>query len=103
MNASDRHLSLLLPCVLQSAYKLRCGIKEYERATGGNPEGLGPLLCSAIAACNNSAKMAMRTIMLSGESSLEEVLVQMKSKSAQQWLVGLNCEGSMNSEESILA
>ncbi|KAL7542416.1 hypothetical protein ACHAXR_012139 [Thalassiosira sp. AJA248-18] len=113
VNASKRHdrISLLLPCVLQSAYKLRCGIYEYARATanmyevnlstydtsGQSDGGLGdfisakcPDLCPVISACNDSAKMAMKTLVESGDQ-LEDLLLRRKWNSMRQWLVGLNC------------
>jgi len=115
VNASKRHerLSLLLPCILQSAYKVRCGLHEYARATAnmyevnlstydksGKGDGLGcfiatkcPDLCPVISACNDSAKMAMKTLVESGDRSIEDVLLRRKWKGdMQQWLVGLNCE-----------
>jgi len=118
VNASKRHdwLSLLLPCVLQSAYKLRCGIHAYAKATAnmyevnlstydkssGNKgdDGLGcfiatkcPELCPILSACNDCAKMTMKTLVESGDRSLEDVLLRRKWKGdMQQWLVGLNCE-----------
>jgi len=104
-------LSLLLPCVLQSAYKLRCGINQYAEARAkaneinlstydksGQGDGLGcyiaaecPDLFLVISACNNSARMAMKTIVELGDRMLEEILLRGKWKGEmQQWLVGLN-------------
>lgn len=104
-------LSLLLPCVLQSAFKLRCGISQFAEAKAkadeinlstydksGKGDGLGcyivaecPDLFRVWSACNNSAKMAMRTIVELGDSMLEEILLRRKWKGGmQQWLVGLN-------------
>jgi hypothetical protein len=113
VNSSKRHdrLSLLLPCVLQSAYKLHCGINKYAEATaascgldlstygrtGGKEGGLGcfivaecPDLCPVISACKDSAKMAMNTLLASGDRSFEDLLSRRKWKGdVQQWLVGL--------------
>lgn len=69
-------LSLLLPCVLQSAFKLRCGINQYAEARAqaneinlsaydksGQGDGLGcyiaaeyPDLFLVLSACNDSAR-----------------------------------------------
>ncbi|KAL9186961.1 hypothetical protein ACHAXT_010681 [Thalassiosira profunda] len=112
VDALKRHerLSLLLPCVLQSAHKLRCGMQEYARATAsmyevnvatfateGKTDGQDvfiatkcPDLCAVIAACNDSARMIMKTLMESGVG--EKLLLQRKWKGdMQKWLVGLNC------------
>lgn len=115
VNASKRHdwLSLLLPCVLQSAYKVRCGIHEYAKATASmyevdlatyakssdmGDDGLGcfiaakcPELFPILSACNNCARMTTKTLVESGDRSLENVLLRKKG-GMQQWLVGLNCE-----------
>lgn len=109
VNATKRHerLSLLLPCVLQSAYKLRCGIYEYAQAKASiadvnvQPNENGrldrlqefivakcPDLCPVISACNDSAKMAMKTLVDSGER-LEDVLL--RNKAMEQFLIDLNC------------
>ena len=115
VDASKRHerLSLLLPCLLQSAYKLRCGVHEYARATAnmydinlstystnGEGDGLGNFivakcayLCPLISACNDSAKMALKTLLETGQHTLEDVLLRRKWKGdMQKWLVGLNCD-----------
>lgn len=105
------HLSLLLPCVLQSAFKLRCGINKYAEAKakvnevnlstydkGGENDGLAcfiaaecPDLLFALSACNNSARMAMKTIVELGDRMLEEILLRQKWKGdMQQWLDGLH-------------
>jgi hypothetical protein len=113
VNSSKRHdrLSLLLPCVIQSAYKLHCGIIQYAEATaasfgwdlsthdktGRKEDSLGcfivakcPDLCPVISACKDSAKMAMRTLAASGDRSFEDLLTRRKWKGdLQQWLVGL--------------
>jgi hypothetical protein len=112
VNASRRHdrLSLLLPCVLHSAYKLHRGIHEYAEATAaasgldlsthdttGRGDGAGcyiaaecPELCPVISACRDSAKMAMRILATSGDQSFEDLLLRRKWKGdLQQWLVGL--------------
>mmetsp|Transcript_17187 Transcript_17187/g.41218 ORF Transcript_17187/g.41218 Transcript_17187/m.41218 type:complete len:654 (+) Transcript_17187:286-2247(+) len=113
VNASKRHerLALLLPCVLQSAYKLRCGINEYAKATAdmyevnlstydksGKGDGVGSFieakcteLCPVLDACNDSAKMAMKALVESGDHSLEDVLLRRKWKGdMRRWLVGLH-------------
>jgi hypothetical protein len=112
VNSSKRHdrLSLLLPCVLQSAYKLHCGIIRYAEATaasfgldlsshdntGRKEDRLGcfivaecPDLCPVISACKDSAKMAKKTLAASGDRSFEDLLSRRKWKGdMQQWLVG---------------
>ena len=116
-NPSKRNerLSLLLPCVLQSAYKLTCGINDYAvatanmyevnlstYATSGKNDGVEcfiaakcPELLPVISACNNSAKMVMKTLLDSGDRSLEDVLLRRKWKGdIQQWLVELNCNNT---------
>ena len=113
VNASKRHdrLSLLLPCVLHSAFKLRCGMLEYARATaemngvnvsshdkGDKGDGLGsfialkcPQLCPVISACDDSAKMVIQTLMESGDRTLEYVLLRGSWRGdVQNWLVDLN-------------
>jgi hypothetical protein len=112
VNASRRHdrLSLLLPCVLQSAYVLHRGIHEYAEATAsmcgldlstydttGKGDGVGcyivaecPDLCPVLSACKDSAKMAMKILVASGDRSFEDLLLRRKWKGdMQQWLVGL--------------
>mmetsp|Transcript_23076 Transcript_23076/g.48649 ORF Transcript_23076/g.48649 Transcript_23076/m.48649 type:complete len:482 (+) Transcript_23076:1259-2704(+) len=108
VNASRRHerLSLLLPCILQSAYKARCGLLEYAKATANMREvylstydksdksdGLGrfiddkcPELCSTIEACNGSAKMAMKALLNSGDHSFEELLQRKWKGGMRKWL-----------------
>ena len=107
-------LSLLLPCVLQAAFELRCGIYDYARsaagvhgidvatrdASGKEDEALRsviaekyPGLCSVLAACNSSAKMVLTTLMDSGDRSLEDVLLRRQWKDGMQpWLVGMTCK-----------
>ncbi|KAL3765276.1 hypothetical protein ACHAW5_000277 [Stephanodiscus triporus] len=102
VNSSKRHdwLSLLLPCVLQSAYKLNCGINKYAEATArmcgldlstydktGKEDGLACYivaecsdLCPVISACKDSAKMAMKTLIASGDRSFEDLLLRRKWK-----------------------
>ncbi|KAK1741889.1 hypothetical protein QTG54_007462 [Skeletonema marinoi] len=101
-------ICLLLPCVLQSAYELRCGLFAYAKATAttyevklasfdktGRTDGLMQFieqkcsdLCPVISACNNSARMVIQT-----DRALEEVVLRMSWKGdMQRWLVGLNCE-----------
>lgn len=112
VNTSRRHdrLSLLLPCVLQSAYKLHRGIHEYAEATAsmcgldlstydttGKGDGVGCYiaadcrdLCPVISACKDSAKMTMKILVASGDRSFEDLLLRRKWKGdMQQWLVGL--------------
>ena len=112
VNSSRRHdrLSLLLPCVLQSAYELHRGICEYAEATAavrgldlstydrtGKGDGVGcyiaaecPELCPVISACKDSAKMAMKILLASGDRSFEDLLLRRKWKGdMHQWLVGL--------------
>eukprot|EP00984_Skeletonema_dohrnii_P012308 scaffold4981_cov103-Skeletonema_dohrnii-CCMP3373.AAC.3 len=109
-NIDKRHerICLLLPCVLQSAYKLRCGLFAYAKATAttyevklasfdktGRTDGLMQFieqkcsdLCPVISACNNSARMVIQT-----DRVLEEVVLRRSWKDdMQRWLVGLNCE-----------
>ncbi len=104
-------ISFLLPCVLQSAFKLRCGINQYAGAKAkanevnlltydksGKSDGLGcyiaaecPDLFIAKSACDNAAKMAMKTIIELGDRMLEEILLRRKWKGdMRQWLVDLN-------------
>ena len=99
-----RHLSLLIPCVLQSAYKLRCGIFEYAlfeaNATGANlstPDGNGllefigvkfPELMPVIVACDESAKMVIKCLYQSRD---EKVLLRFKGE-MQRWIVDLNSQ-----------
>jgi hypothetical protein len=101
-------ICLLLPCVLQSAYKLRCGLFAYAKATAatyevklasfdktGRTDGLMQFidqkcsdLCPVLSACNNSARMVIQT-----DRALEEVVLRRSWKGdMQRWLVGLNCE-----------
>lgn len=101
-------ICLLLPCILQSAYKLRCGLFSYAKATAimydvklasfdktGRTDGLMkfieqkcPDLCPVLSACNNSARMVIQT-----DRALEEVVLRRKWKADMQgWLLGLNCE-----------
>ena len=112
VNTSRRHdrLSLLLPCVLHSAYKLHRGIHEYAEATAsmcgldlstydtiGKGDGLGCYiaadcrdLCPVISACKDSAKMTMKILVASGDRSFEDLLLRRKWKGdMQQWLVGI--------------
>ena len=99
-----RHLSLLIPCVLQSAYKLRCGIFEYAlfeaNATGANlstPDGNGllefigakrPHLMPVISACDESAKMVIKCL---HQSRDEKMLLRWKGE-MQRWIVDLNSQ-----------
>ena len=97
-----------LPCVLQSAYKLRCGLLAYARATAtsnevklasfdetGRTDGLLQFieqkcsdLCPALSACNDSARMVIQI-----DRALEDFVLRRSWKNdMQQWLVGLNCE-----------
>jgi len=101
-------ICLLLPCILQSAYKLRCGLSAYAKANAiaydvkmasfdktGRTDGLMQFieqkcsdLCPVLSACNNSARMVIQT-----DRALEEVVLRRKWKAdMQQWLLGLNCE-----------
>ena len=101
-------ICLLLPCVLQSAYKLRCGLFVYAKAMAttyevklasfdktGRTDGLMQFidqkcsdLCPVLSACNNSARMVIQT-----DRALEEVVLRRSWKGDMQlWLVGLNCE-----------
>jgi len=116
VNASKRHdrLSLSLPCILQSAYKLRCGILAYAQVQAkmyevdlstydksDKGDGLGCFIATkcldlgpVISACNNSAKMAMKTLVETGDRTLEELLLRKWKGDMQKWLVELNCEDS---------
>lgn len=101
-------ICLLLPCILQSAYKLRCGLFAYAKATAatyevklssfdktGKTDGLMQFieqkcsdLCPVLSACNNSARMIIQT-----DRALEEVVLRRNWKGdMQKWLMGLNCE-----------
>jgi len=103
-------ICLLLPCVLQSAYKLRCGLFAYAKAMAttyevklasfdktGKTDGLMQFidqkcsdLCPVLSACNNSARMVIQT-----DRALEDVVLRRTWKGdMQRWLVGLNCEES---------
>jgi len=108
------HLSLLLPCILQSAYHLLSGVNDYATAIAnmyevnlstydksGKNDGLGafistkcPQLIPVLSACNESAKMVLKTMTESGGNSLEEVLLRRKWKEVgmKEWLVGLSCD-----------
>lgn len=115
VNSARRHerLSLLLPCVLQSAFKLRSGVFEYALAVAntngvnlttfeksGKGDGLStfiatkcPELHPLISACDNSAKMVIQTLTESGDRALEGVLLRGNWKAdMQKWLVELNCQ-----------
>ena len=115
---SKRHdrLSLLLPCVLGSAFKLRCGMLDYAVATAdtngdkissfdkdGKGDGVKsyiaaklPEISPVMLACDNSAKMVMQTIMECGDRALEGVLLRGSWKGEMQnWLVELNCQMSV--------
>jgi len=115
VNASkrDERLSLMLPCALQSAYKLRSGLHEYARATanmyevnlstydktngtksdGGLKDFIAakcPDISPIISACNDSAKMVKKAIDESGHRCLEDLLSTGKlNNDMQQWLIGL--------------
>ena len=95
-------MSLLLPCVLQSAYKLLGGINDYAAATAamnevnlkdGKDNGLEcyiadkcPHLRRVISACNDSAKMVLKTVQ-------PDVLLGRKwNGGMQRWLLDLNCK-----------
>ena len=102
-------LSLLLPCVLQSAYKLHCGISKYAEATAivsgqnlstydktGKEDGLGcfiiaecPELCPVISACKESASMIMKVLVESGDRTFEDFLFKRWNGDMQKWLVTL--------------
>ncbi|KAL3772524.1 hypothetical protein ACHAWO_002526 [Cyclotella atomus] len=101
-----KHLSLLMPCVLQSAYKLRCGIFEHAlfeaNAAGANlstPDGNGlyefieakhPQLKPVIAACDNAAKMVIKCLHDSGD---EKILLRSNWKGEMRsWIVDLNSQ-----------
>ena len=100
-------LSLLFPCVLQSAYKLHCGISKYAEATAilrgqnlstydktGKDDGLGcfilaecPELCPVITACKESARMIMTALVESGDKTFEDLLFKRWKVDMQKWLV----------------
>jgi hypothetical protein len=100
-------LSLLFPCVLQSAYKLHCGISKYAEATAivrgqnlstydktGKDDGLGcfilaecPELCPVITACKESARMIMTALVESGDRTFEDLLLKRWKVDMQKWLV----------------
>ncbi|KAL7522947.1 hypothetical protein ACHAWX_007690 [Stephanocyclus meneghinianus] len=98
------HLSLLIPCVLQSAFKLRCGIFEYAlfeaNQIGSNlstPDRSGlfefiaskcPELLPVISACDDSAKTVIKCLRETGD---ESVLLRFKGE-MKNWIVDLNCE-----------
>merc|ERR1712127_258226 len=105
-NKRHNRISLLLPCVLQSAYNLRCGMRERARAEanmsgvdlakhdeGGEGDDLGrfvaaycPDLRLVVAACDDAAKMALRVLVESGDRSLEELLQRKWKGDMQRWL-----------------
>ena len=113
VDPSKRHEwpSLPLPCILRSVHELRCGLHEHARATasmcgveltsyatdGDKDDGLSGFIASkcpdarrAISACDDCAKMAMKTLTELGDCSLEEVLLRRKWKGdMHRWLVGL--------------
>lgn len=100
-------LSLLFPCVLQSAYKLHCGIIKYAEATAivrrqnlstydktGKDDGIGffitakcPELCPVIFACKESARMIMKALVESGDKTFEDLLLKRWKGDMQKWLV----------------
>jgi hypothetical protein len=101
-----KHLSLLMPCVLQSAYKLRCGIFEHAlfeaNATGASlstPDGNGlfkfieakhPQLLPVVAACDDAAKMVIKCLHESGD---EKILLRSTWKGEMRsWIVDLNSQ-----------
>lgn len=108
MKRHDR-LSLLFPCVLQSAYKLHCGVSKYAEATAivrgqnlstydktGKDDGLGcfimaecPELCPVIYACKESARMIMKALVESGDKTFEDLLLKRWRGDLQKWLVTL--------------
>lgn len=83
----DELLSLQLPCVLQSAFKLRCGLHVYAKAVArlqdvslSNDQDVGefihskcPEILVAVEACDESARMAKKTILRSGDRSSEAI------------------------------
>jgi hypothetical protein len=97
-------------CSPVSAYKLHCGnstyyaeatanflrgldLSTYDEMTG-KEDGLGcfivtkrPELCPVIAACKDSAKMAMKALVESGDCSFEDLLLR-KWKAGIQLMVG---------------
>eukprot|EP00956_Cyclotella_meneghiniana_P024952 scaffold51060_cov65-Cyclotella_meneghiniana.AAC.6 len=103
---STKHLSLLIPCVLQSAFKLRCGIFEYAlfeaNASGASlstPDGSGlikfieakyPALMPLITACDDSAKMVIKRLYASGD---EKMLLRWKGE-MKNWIVDMNSQVS---------
>lgn len=103
-------ICLLLPCILQAAFKLRRGIFAYAKFTAtlyevklssfdktGRTDGLlqfieerCPNLCPVISACNHSARMVIQT-----DNTLEEVVLRRKwTGDMQKWLVELSCQES---------
>ena len=112
VDPSKRHsqLSLLLPSVLQSAYKVRRGLFEYARATAimhevnlatfakndSGSDGLQEFIAAkckdlppVLSACNDSAKMVVKTLVEFGE--LEGLLLSRRyPKDMQQFLADLN-------------
>ena len=74
-------------------------LSTYDKS--GKNDGLGafistkcPQLIPVISACNELAKMVLKTLLEStGGNSLEEVLLRRKWKfGMKEWLVGLNCD-----------
>ena len=62
----------------------------------GKEDGLGCFivtecteLCPVIAACKDSAKMAMRALVESGDCAIEDLLLRKWKAGMQLWLVGL--------------
>jgi hypothetical protein len=107
-NAEERfktkHLSLLMPCVLESAFKLRSGMFEYAlfeaNASGtslSTPDGNGllefitakhPELHRVISACDDAAKMVINCLRKTGD---ESVLLRFKG-AVKSWIIDLNCQ-----------
>ena len=83
----DELLSLQLPCILQSAFKLRCGLHVYAKAVArlqdvslSTDQDLGefihskcPELLVVVEACDESARMAKKAILRSGDRSSEAI------------------------------
>ena len=112
VDPSKRHsqLSLLLPCVLQSAYMVRRGLFEYARSMaimhevdlstfandGTNSDGIQEFIAAkckdlspVILAINDSAKMVVKTLVEFGE--LEGLLLSRRyPKDMQQFVTDLN-------------
>jgi len=111
VDITKRHdrLSLLLPCVLRSAFQLHCGMLDYaiaqaerngEKISSYDPDGKGdglmkyiearlPDIEQVLATCDEAAKMVMRIINEFGERPME-ALMSGGNGDLHEWLVHLD-------------